>query len=66
MDLGESKGGLPPDDIVEDLDSILASTERVIADLHDGERVVVTVAPCSPFTVTPDNRLPPFAVTTSV
>ena len=54
MDLGESKGGLPPDDVVEDLDAILASTESVIGRLHDGERVVVTVAPCSPFSVTQD------------
>jgi cytosine/adenosine deaminase-related metal-dependent hydrolase len=54
MDLGESKGGLPPDDVVEDLDAILASTESVMARLHDGERIVVTVAPCSPFTVTPE------------
>jgi len=52
MDLGESDGGLPPDAVVEDLDAILASTERVVADLHDGERVTVTVAPCSPFSVT--------------
>jgi cytosine/adenosine deaminase-related metal-dependent hydrolase len=54
MDLGESKGGLPPDFVVEDLDAILASTEAVHARLHDGERVVVTVAPCSPFSVTPE------------
>jgi cytosine/adenosine deaminase-related metal-dependent hydrolase len=53
MDLGESKGGLPPDEVVEDLDAILASTEAVVGRLHDGERVVVTVAPCSPFSVTP-------------
>ncbi len=53
MDLGESDGGLPPDSVVEDTDKILASTEQVHARLHDGERIVVTVAPCSPFTVTP-------------
>jgi cytosine/adenosine deaminase-related metal-dependent hydrolase len=53
MDLGESAGGLPPDSVVEDTDRILASTESVFARLHDGERIVVTVAPCSPFTVTP-------------
>jgi cytosine/adenosine deaminase-related metal-dependent hydrolase len=52
MDLGASRGGLPPDSVVEDLDDILVSTESVHARLHDGERVVVTVAPCSPFTVT--------------
>jgi len=54
MDLGESDGGLPPDHVVEDLDAILASTERVIERHHDGERIVVTVAPCSPFSVTPE------------
>jgi cytosine/adenosine deaminase-related metal-dependent hydrolase len=51
MDLGESAGGLPPDAVVEDTDAILASTEAVHARLHDGERIFVTVAPCSPFTV---------------
>ena len=51
MDLGESDGGLPPDHVVEDLDAILASTERVIDRWHDGAMVIVTVAPCSPFSV---------------
>lgn len=54
MDLGESRGGLPPDHVVEDLDAILASTESVIERHHDGEGIVVTVAPCSPFSVTPE------------
>jgi cytosine/adenosine deaminase-related metal-dependent hydrolase len=52
MDLGASDGGLPPDHVVEDLDAILASTERVADRWHDGERIHVTVAPCSPFSVT--------------
>ena len=52
MDLGQSRGGLPPDSVVEDLDAILASTESVHQRLHDGDRIVVTVAPCSPFSVT--------------
>ena len=51
MDLGESKGGLPPDHVVESLDSIMASTERVIDRYHDGDMVHVVVAPCSPFSV---------------
>ncbi|MGI9601076.1 MAG: 8-oxoguanine deaminase [Acidimicrobiales bacterium] len=51
MDLGQSKGGLPPDHVVEDLDAILASTESVIARHHDGDMVHVVVAPCSPFSV---------------
>ena len=51
MDLGESDGGLPPDNLVEDRDSILASTERIVSRFHDGEMVHVVVAPCSPFSV---------------
>jgi cytosine/adenosine deaminase-related metal-dependent hydrolase len=51
MDLGQSDGGLPPDSLVEDIDDILADTERLAA-LHDGDRVQIAVAPCSPFSVT--------------
>ena len=47
MDLGESEGGLPPDSLVEDLDTILAQTEELARDGVD-----VAVAPCSPFSVT--------------
>jgi cytosine/adenosine deaminase-related metal-dependent hydrolase len=48
MDLGESQGGLPPDSLVEDLDTILAETER-LARAHPGK---IVAAPCSPFSVT--------------
>ncbi|HEY0415780.1 MAG TPA: 8-oxoguanine deaminase [Gaiellaceae bacterium] len=51
MDLGASDGGLPPDSLVEDVDTILADTERLHA-LADGAMVQVAVAPCSPFSVT--------------
>jgi cytosine/adenosine deaminase-related metal-dependent hydrolase len=51
MDLGESDGGLPPDALVEDIDTILADTERLHG-LADGAMVQVAVAPCSPFSVT--------------
>ncbi len=51
MDLGESRGGLPPDSIVEEIDAILSSTEAVAQRLSDGDRVRVAVAPCSPFSV---------------
>ena len=51
MDLGESDGGLPPDSLVEDVDSVLAETER-LAGLADGAAVQLAVAPCSPFSVT--------------
>ena len=55
MDLGVSDGGLPPDELVEDVDSVLADTERLVAELHEpgpGARVQIAVAPCSPFSVT--------------
>jgi cytosine/adenosine deaminase-related metal-dependent hydrolase len=54
MDLGESQGGLPPDEIVEERDAILADTEG-LAVLHEegpGAMVQIAVAPCSPFSVT--------------
>ena len=51
MDLGESDGGLPPDSLVEDVDAVLADTERLAA-LADGDFVQIAVAPCSPFSVT--------------
>jgi len=57
MSLGESKGGLPPDSVVEDEDSILADTELMIKRFHDpkpGSMCRVAVAPCSPFSVTPE------------
>ena len=57
MSLGESKGGLPPDSVVEDEDAILADTEEKIHRFHDpapGAMCRVGVAPCSPFSVTPE------------
>src|SRR2546427_1677175 len=51
MGLGESDGGLRPDSLAEEIDAILADTERLAA-LHDGDRVQIVVAPCSPFSVT--------------
>ena len=55
MSLGESKGGLPPDDCVEEEDSILADSVRVIQRYHDpnpGSMLQIVLAPCSPFSVT--------------
>jgi cytosine/adenosine deaminase-related metal-dependent hydrolase len=55
MSLGESDGGLPPDSVVEDADTILADCTRVIEAYHDpdpGAMVRIVVAPCSPFSVT--------------
>jgi cytosine/adenosine deaminase-related metal-dependent hydrolase len=47
MDLGQSAGGLPPDELVEEPDEILAETERLAARYPE-----LVVAPCSPFSVT--------------
>jgi cytosine/adenosine deaminase-related metal-dependent hydrolase len=55
MDLGVSDGGLPPDELVEEPDAVLAETERLVGALHEpepGARVQIAVAPCSPFSVT--------------
>jgi cytosine/adenosine deaminase-related metal-dependent hydrolase len=57
MSLGESKGGLPPDRVVEDEDFILRETRRAIEAYHDPRLYAmlrIVVAPCSPFSVTPD------------
>jgi cytosine/adenosine deaminase-related metal-dependent hydrolase len=53
MDVGESEGGLPPDDLVEDIDAVLADTQSLHA-LHEegpGAWTQIAVAPCSPFSV---------------
>jgi cytosine/adenosine deaminase-related metal-dependent hydrolase len=54
MDMGESDGGLPPDELVEDTDHVLADTKRLAAFHEDGAgaRIQIAVAPCSPFSVT--------------
>src|SRR6201995_5726001 len=55
MSLGESKGGLPPDDCVEEEPAILKDSQRVIKAYHDtspGAMTQVALAPCSPFSVT--------------
>ncbi len=57
MSLGESKGGLPPDSVVEEEVFILRDTQRAIETYHDPEPYAmlrIVVAPCSPFSVTPD------------
>jgi len=55
MDLGRSDGGLPPDEVVEGRDAILAASEAAISRFHDpapGAMVRIALAPCSPFSVT--------------
>ena len=57
MSLGESQGGLPPDSVVEDEDAILKDCQRAVETFHQPQRhgmVRVALAPCSPFSVTPD------------
>ncbi|MBO0827653.1 MAG: 8-oxoguanine deaminase [Streptosporangiales bacterium] len=55
MDLGASAGGLPPDEIVEDVDTVVTATEKAIATHHDpspGSLTRIGVGPCSPFSAT--------------
>jgi len=55
MSLGESKGGLPPDHVVEEEEFILVDSQRLIESYHDpnpGSMIQVVLAPCSPFSVT--------------
>jgi len=55
MNLSERDGGLPPDSVVQDEDTILADSARVVARYHErGEAAMVQIAlaPCSPFSVT--------------
>ncbi len=57
MSRGRSQGGLPPDEAVEDESAILRDSERVIREHHDPARFAMTrivLAPCSPFSVTPE------------
>ena len=57
MSLSESKGGLPPDSVVDTEDSILKDSQRLIEKYHDpkpGSMVQIVLAPCSPFSVTSD------------
>ena len=55
MSLGEADGGLPPDSVVDDEDSILKDSLRLIQKYHNakpGSMVQIVLAPCSPFSVT--------------
>ncbi|MEB2333387.1 MAG: 8-oxoguanine deaminase [Anaerolineaceae bacterium] len=57
MSLGEADGGLPPDSVVDDEESILKDSQRLIQKYHDakpGSMVQIVLAPCSPFSVTSD------------
>ena len=55
MNLSEKDGGLPPDSVVQDHDTILVDCERVIGKYHQrgaGSTIQIALAPCSPFSVT--------------
>ncbi len=55
MSRGRSKGGLPPDSVVQKEDFILKDCERLINKFHGREKFAMThvaMAPCSPFSVT--------------
>lgn len=54
MTVGESKGGLPPDNLVETEDAVLKDSVRLIEQFHNANRHAMTrvaLAPCSPFSV---------------
>jgi 8-oxoguanine deaminase len=55
MSRGQAQGGLPPDDVVQDEETILADCRRLIREHHDprpGAMTRIALAPCSPFSVT--------------
>ena len=55
MSRGQTQGGLPPDDVVQDEETILADSRRLIREHHDprpGAMTRIALAPCSPFSVT--------------
>ena len=57
MSLGKSQGGLPPDSVTEDEDAILTDSQRAYEAFHDPapySMCRIVIAPCSPFSVTPD------------
>jgi 8-oxoguanine deaminase len=57
MSVGRSKGGLPPDSVVQSEERILQDSERLIANYHDsapGSMLRLALAPCSPFSVSPE------------
>ena len=54
MNRGQKDGGLPPDTVVQDEQTILADSERVLKLFHDpkpGAQIRIALAPCSPFSI---------------
>ncbi len=57
MSLSKKDGGLPPDTVVQDVDTILQDSQRLIDKYHDNSKYSmrqIALAPCSPFSVTED------------
>jgi 8-oxoguanine deaminase len=57
MNRSQKDGGLPPDSVVQDADTILADSERALKLFHDskpGALIRVALAPCSPFSIDRD------------
>lgn len=58
MSLGRSQGGLPPDDVTQSGEAIMADCERLIRKYHDPKPFAMTrivLAPCSPFSVSKES-----------
>lgn len=54
LSLSKKDGAVPEDHIVQDADTILADSERVLSQYHDtsdGAMVQIALAPCAPFNV---------------
>ncbi|MFC1619212.1 8-oxoguanine deaminase [Candidatus Neomarinimicrobiota bacterium] len=57
MSLGKSQGGLPPDDVIQSEQEIQKDVDRLVKQYHDrspGAMIQIGLAPCSPFSVTPE------------
>ncbi len=57
MSLSKKDGGLPPDDVIQTEAQIIEDTLRLIKKYHDasyGAMTRISLAPCSPFSVTPE------------
>ena len=57
ISMGTSQGGIPPDHLVEVEADVLKDSQRLIEQYHDPNRhamLRITLAPCSPFTVSTD------------
>jgi cytosine/adenosine deaminase-related metal-dependent hydrolase len=54
MNLSKKDGRLPPDEVCESIDDILADSERLVRTYHDsrpGAMTRIALAPCNPFAV---------------